>query len=405
VPAPGQATERSTASTADAARSIKAKAIDRVIQGLTEGGAYTLLGWSSAGDAIEVAQARAHDVLDALAAGRIALPPHLKLSVAELRRLGASCGAHLRSISLPYPVRAAELGGIEPAVVDAVVRRYALSKVPARACARIEIDGLDSLDPVAQEAQIQCVAHALAIAAADLEELGLRPTLRRQWQGNGVVLWHPGAEASLVQEVALFCALAIALASVEIERLRRGDTSPGPALRAGFVVAEQYEHTVPSEDGPPRARVFGDACSELSWLAGRALPGQILIADYVRHDKGRSATRSAPHRFMLEAMRFLRQRVAGRSLRIAGTEIGHAILYLTGERLGQDTFYVNRYGLRGPDGAERTVFNAKINLRTTDERPLYLGLLNDALEGFEGLLIDRFSIDGQKAEEETAEEP
>ena len=66
-------------------------------------------------------------------------------------------------------------------------------------------------------------------------------------------------------------------------------------------------------------------------------------------------------------------------LEISGGRIEEIRCYLTGQRVDEGRFLVDRYHLLDKHGTTRTVFNAKINIKRDRGGPVYLGIRNEEL--------------------------
>ena len=69
---------------------------------------------------------------------------------------------------------------------------------------------------------------------------------------------------------------------------------------------------------------------------------------------------------------------------LSGDSIDSIKCYLTGDKQPDGSYAINRYRVGDKHGFKRTVFNAKINIYRPHAGPIFLGVQNDALAGFNG---------------------
>ena len=70
-------------------------------------------------------------------------------------------------------------------------------------------------------------------------------------------------------------------------------------------------------------------------------------------------------------------------IRLAGEYVREIRCYLTGPRRDDGSFGTSRYGAIDKHGAYRRMYNAKINIHRRDASPIYLGIRDPDVSGFD----------------------
>ena len=124
--------------------------------------------------------------------------------------------------------------------------------------------------------------------------------------------------------------------------------------------------------------MVGDVTIELARMIDAALPGQILVGDFmadieIENDKGEITVQ--PN---VDAVTFL-QRAQGNLSRLSGMVLsGDRVTaikcYLTGENIGDGQFTIRRLTIKDKHGLSRVAFNAKVNIYRETAQPILLGI-------------------------------
>ena len=123
--------------------------------------------------------------------------------------------------------------------------------------------------------------------------------------------------------------------------------------------------------------IVGDVTIELARMIEAALPGQILVgeflADHTRDSKDHTQTQAH-----MDAVTFL-QRAQGNLSKLSGMEFsGERVTaikcYLTGENMGAGQFNIRRLTIKDKHGLSRVAYNAKVNIYRENTRPILLGI-------------------------------
>ena len=123
--------------------------------------------------------------------------------------------------------------------------------------------------------------------------------------------------------------------------------------------------------------IVGDVTIELARMIEAAMPGQILVGDFLAQLQSpvMDHEESQVH---LDAVTFL-QRAQGNLVKLSGLELsGEKVsaikCYLTGERLESGEFNIRRLQIKDKHGLSRTVYNAKVNIYRELAQPILLGI-------------------------------
>jgi hypothetical protein len=167
-----------------------------------------------------------------------------------------------------------------------------------------------------------------------------------------------------------------------------------PKLRAAFHVGEHYEfHQVEGLNPTSFSYIVGQVTIDLARMLSGALPGQILLGDFVTQAHASSSGRTLRQ----DTIEFVESTAATldqlKGLDISGGRIESIRCYLTGRSLGGGRYLVNRYHLRDKHGTTRTVYNAKINMHRANADPIYLGIQTDDLWAFNAASVEAISRD------------
>jgi hypothetical protein len=152
-----------------------------------------------------------------------------------------------------------------------------------------------------------------------------------------------------------------------------------PRLRACFHVGSCYEfHQAEGLNPTTHDFIVGDVTIELARMIDAAVPGQILVGDFMAdieyvHDNGDVTIQ--PN---VDAVTFMR-RAQGNLAQLSGVELsGERVsaikCYLTGEDMGGGQFNIRRLTIKDKHGLSRVAFNAKVNIYRENAEPILLGI-------------------------------
>ena len=117
---------------------------------------------------------------------------------------------------------------------------------------------------------------------------------------------------------------------------------------------------------------------ELARMIDAAMPGQILVGDFMAELPAQSPVDDDLTQINLDAVTFL-ERAQGNLAKLSGLELsGERVsaikCYLTGERLESGEFSIRRLQIKDKHGLSRTAYNAKVNIYREMAQPILLGI-------------------------------
>ena len=198
----------------------------------------------------------------------------------------------------------------------------------------------------------------------------------RSSSGDGFYIWNrdEGLEAS----VNLYHFMHIVLADNAIAR-SKSTTKAVPRLRACFHVGSCYEfHQAEGLNPTTHDFIVGDVTIELARMIDAALPGQILVGDFVTDIESHTETGTLRVEPNVDAVTFLDRAQGNLSqlsgMVLSGEKVTAIKCYLTGEHLGGGQFSIRRIEIRDKHGLSRVAFNAKVNIYRDTAQPILLGI-------------------------------
>jgi len=301
-----------------------------------------------------------------------------QLTITQMQKVARLLDIEATSIPLRVPLEGSE---IETKIIEKMIRKYGINYIPSRAVTLFDIVGFSLLTPFEQMTQLNSLSYSLNSAHAKMLEADVNIDFARSSSGDGFYIWNrdEGLEAS----VNLYHFMHIVLADNAIAR-SKSSSKAVPRLRACFHVGSCYEfHQAEGVNPTTHDFIVGDVTIELARMIDAALPGQILVGDFmadieVENDKGEVTAQ--PN---IDAVTFL-QRAQGNLARLSGMELsGERVTaikcYLTGEDMGGGQFNIRRLTIKDKHGLSRVAFNAKVNIYREAAQPILLGIQDKKL--------------------------
>ena len=62
--------------------------------------------------------------------------------------------------------------------------------------------------------------------------------------------------------------------------------------------------------------------------------------------------------------------------------------YMTGSRISEQEFSINKYAIKDKHGGYHHCYNAKFNVVTSQDQKIYVGLPDKSLTGFKGEVLE-----------------
>ncbi len=296
-----------------------------------------------------------------------------------------------RQLSLPQMQKVARLLEVEPVrvalrqplsghvtenqIIEKMIRRYSINYVASRAVTLFDIVGFSLLTPFEQMTQLNSLSYSLNSAHAKMLEKDVNINFARSSSGDGFYVWN--RDDGLEANVNLYHFMHIVLADNAIAR-SKSTSKAVPRLRACFHVGACYEfHQAEGLNPTTHDFIVGDVTIELARMIEAAMPGQILVGDFMV-DIAEGYVDPIQTQANLDAVMFLEQAQGNLSklsgLEFSGERVTAIKCYLTGEHMGGGQFNIRRLYIKDKHGLSRVAYNAKVNIYRDAARPILLGI-------------------------------
>ncbi len=295
-----------------------------------------------------------------------------QLSIAQIQKVAKLLDIEPKFIALRQPLTG---HAAETQIIERMIHRYGVNYVASRAVTLFDIVGFSLLTPFEQMTQLNSLSYSLNSAHAKMLEQDVGIDFARSSSGDGFYIWN--RDHGLEANVNLYHFMHIVLADNAIAR-SKAVTRAVPRLRACFHVGSCYEfHQAEGLNPTIHDFIVGDVTIELARMIEAAMPGQILVGEFVAEASARQSGEQESQEY-LDAVTFL-QRAQGNLSKLSGLELsGEKVTaikcYLTGERQENGDFSIRRLQIKDKHGLTRTVFNAKVNIYRELAQPILLGI-------------------------------
>lgn len=295
-----------------------------------------------------------------------------QLTLTQMQKVAKLLNVEPRYLPLRQPLSGHP---VETQIIEKMIRRYGINYVASRAVTLFDIVGFSLLTPFEQMTQLNSLAYSLNSAHAKMLENDIGINFARSSSGDGFYVWN--RDHGLEANVNLYHFMHIVLADNAIAR-SKAISKAVPRLRACFHVGSCYEfHQAEGLSPTIHDFIVGDVTIELARMIEAAVPGQILVGDFLVDLTGTS-NGLADSQVHLDAVTFL-DRAQGSLEKLSGLELsGERVsgikCYLTGERLESGEFNIRKLQIRDKHGLSRVAYNAKVNIYRDHARPILLGI-------------------------------
>ena len=295
-----------------------------------------------------------------------------QLTLTQMQKVARLLKVEPKVIPLRQPLSAHP---VEVQIVEKMIRRYGINYVASRAVTLFDIVGFSLLTPFEQMTQLNSLSYSLNSAHAKMLELDVGINFARSSSGDGFYIWN--RDHGLEANVNLYHFMHLVLADNAIAQ-SKATSKAVPRLRACFHVGSCYEfHQAEGLNPTTHDFIVGDVTIELARMIDAAMPGQILVGDFLAELNSESLSETTSQ-VNLDAVTFL-QRAQGNLAKLSGLELsGERVsaikCYLTGERLENGDFTIRRLSIKDKHGLSRTAYNAKVNIYRELAQPILLGI-------------------------------
>ena len=349
-------------------------------------GQNSILSWSQLDRSILILVVPHYAIAEYTASTSGELPPRVsprfitelisgdrQLSISQMQKVARLLEIEPVNIPLREPLTGS---AVETQIIEKMIRKYGINYVPSRAVTLFDIVGFSLLTPFEQMTQLNSLSYSLNSAHAKMLEQDVNIDFARSSSGDGFYIWNrdDGLEAS----VNLYHFMHIVLADNAIARSKT-TTKAVPRLRACFHVGSCYEfHQAEGLNPTTHDFIVGDVTIELARMIDAALPGQILVGDFMTDIESHTDTGTLRVEPNIDAVTFLERAQGNLSqlsgMVLSGEKVTAIKCYLTGEHLGEGQFNIRRLTIKDKHGLSRVAFNAKVNIYRELAQPILLGI-------------------------------
>jgi len=376
--------------------------LDRELHAVWSLGRNYILGWTPADDGITLLVVHHYAIAD-YAISTASAPPEDTATTSDPHAFIMRMLTGSRRFTERQLLNAARLLGTEPVrlkmrqpltltddetrIVNRLVRRYSVTYVHSRAVALFDIVGFSLLSPFEQMTQLNSLSHSLNSAHSRMLNKRMNINFARSSTGDGFYIWN--RDRGIEANTHLYHFMHLVLADNAIAR-RKAQGRTVPLLRAGFHIGSCYEfHHAEGLNPTMTSDIVGDVTIELARMIERALPGQILVGEFLT--KPAPEDDYDPNLVHVDSISFVetaQQNLAKlNGLELSGDAIESIKCYLTGRAQADGTFTIRKLAINDKHGLTRNVFNAKINIYRCAGDPILLGIEDRLLRGDELTLI------------------
>ncbi len=266
-------------------------------------------------------------------------------------------------------------------LIETLIERYGISFAESRAVALFDIVGFSLLSPLDQVTQLNSLAHSLNSAHSKMLSRNIAIKFARSTTGDGFYIWN--RDVGVQANINLYHFMHLVLADSAIAKSKAASNTT-PHLRTCFHVGSHYEfHQSEGLNPTMYSYIVGDVTIALSRMIDCAIPGQILVGDFMAPmpdwDQGVVVEINTP-----QFIHKTQETLSGlEGVVMSGDAINNIKCYLTGDRLDDNNFAVSRFLITDKHGLTRNAFNAKVNIYRQDADPIFLGRRTADLGGFE----------------------
>ena len=327
---------------------------------------YAIAEYTSTGDGEQSPQVSAQFITELISGDR-------QLSISQMEKVARLLHVEPKFVPLR---QALTRHPVETQIIERMIRRYGINYVASRAVTLFDIVGFSLLTPFEQMTQLNSLSYSLNSAHAKMLEQDIGINFARSSSGDGFYIWN--RDDGLEANVNLYHFMHIVLADNAIAR-SKASSKAVPRLRACFHVGSCYEfHQAEGLNPTMHDFIVGDVTIELARMIDAALPGQILVGEFLADLQGNEVKDHSQTQAHIDAVTFL-QRAQGNLSKLSGMEFsGERVTaikcYLTGENMGGGQFNIRRLLIKDKHGLSRVAYNAKVNIYRERAQPILLGI-------------------------------
>ena len=274
-----------------------------------------------------------------------------------------------------------------PAINNAV-RVYSVTHFPCRAVALFDIVSFSLYDPAEQVVLVNVLSHYIRLAGQHCRALGMPISVRMTTTGDGFYVWN--SHYGMHGDVALFCAILLVLGYTYAARgIADGEAITVPRLRCGIHFGSHYEFYQGGGALESGGYVVGEVTINLARILSKARAGHFLVGAYSRvvDDGDLAAYPQLEGVPMIDTLSFMGLAQEGVRKLIGGPfpggKIEAASVFFTGPRVSDNAFRMRKYYVQDKHGLVHGCYNARVNIRASNNTNIAFGLRDEDLAQFE----------------------
>lgn len=270
-----------------------------------------------------------------------------------------------------------QLPGDDPATcaaIEQLVKRYSISYVESRAVLLFDIVDFSLFTPFEQSSQLNSLSYTLNSAANKLRSKQISVDFARTTTGDGFYVWN--RDAGPRGNMDLFMLMLVAIADNAFAR-RKARSGTVPILRTAFHIGSHFEFSQVEGFNPTLyTYIVGDVTIELARMVEIARGGQVLVGEFTTpvptsaREEALLIEGDSSH-FVQRADKWLEPL---RGMELSGAHVEAVHCQLTGETGVSAGQRARRFRITDKHGLSRHAYNLRINIYTSGNRPLLLGI-------------------------------
>ena len=291
-------------------------------------------------------------------------------------------GCRSSDVSLPFAIpKTADAAG----QINKLLRYYTVTQCRSRAVTLFDIVNFSMYSAFDQITQLTILSHYINSAAAQCRKLDLPIDLALSTTGDGFYVWN--RKEGLEADMALYATTMLALYhNYAARQLAKTESVPQLRTCVNFGAPFEYFQAAGGASGFSNY-IVGEVTISLARILDIALSRQVLIGSQVRELDERDqewrellgASSIDTPTFVAVAQSRLEKLVG---LAGPGGKISEVKSYLTGDRIIDVEYAINRYCVEDKHALEHRCFNAKFNVTIETGEVVHVGLMNSELGAF-----------------------
>ncbi len=350
------------------------RVLHRALYDLWQLGGNALIGWMPTRYGIEVLTIPKIRLFNTKVLPRRVFAGDRLMGQQTFAEVSDALGIHSVELRLEQPIGDGP-DALPIAAIEQLFGQFAVNKVDHHAVILIDIVSFSRFSPEEQACQLATLEFALNIAVEAAREQGINLDLDRSTTGDGFYVWN--RDKGLAADVNTFVALVMFLTYHSLLRGRVKIASAVPTIRTAISIGSHYGYRQPNREGTRDTEyIVGDVTISLARLMQQTAAEQIIVGEFQRPDDATGQILSVDRFIELVARRLAEIK----GLSILGNPLQRFSLYLTGPRLADGGFGVQKLRIVDKHGFEHFGYNGKVNVFLESGETFYCGLQHADME-------------------------